>query len=116
MLQRFNGCGVSREPVWLTSSEMTNQRGACGVQRGAIQQLHAAQALTLDSRCRFPHARVVAFRQDDPKFRAPRPLIDAAEKAHFANLRFKACWTAGWTSADTSPPNRATSRTRLELR
>ena len=50
---------------------------------------------------------------------APRARARSSKRrahAHFAKRARSASATAGWTSADTSPPNRATSRTRLELR
>src|SRR5690242_4584720 len=40
------------------------------------------------------------------------PLLPASD----LNFAFRACCTTGSTRADTSPPNRATSRTRLELK
>ena len=116
MLECFNGCGVGGESVRFPGPEQPDHLGEWGVGSGTIEQLHPPQAFTLEPPGRLSHARVIAFRQDDPSPHAPRPFVDAAQEAHFANLRFNACCTAGWTSADTSPPNRATSRTRLELR
>src|SRR4051812_17769577 len=81
-----------------------------------FQHLHDRQPFALHPRRRLLHARIVALGKDDPLLGVPRPLIDAAEKAHLANLRLSACCTTGSTSAETSPPKRATSRTRLELR
>src|SRR2546422_11056853 len=65
---------------------------------------------------RFLHPRVLALGEHDPSLDCPRPFKDAVQKFHFPNLRFRACWTVGSTSCETSPPKRATSRTRLELR
>src|SRR2546428_595080 len=59
---------------------------------------------------------VGAFGQHDSFLRAPRALVQAPAEAHRANFLRSASWTAGCTRADTSPPKRATSRTRLELR
>ena len=83
---------------------------------GTIEELDAADPLALDPRRGLSHPGIVALGQHDAALQAPRPLGDAGQKTHLANLRFRAFCTAGCTSAETSPPKRATSRTRLELR
>src|SRR5712692_5967355 len=80
------------------------------------QNFNDPKALHLDPPRRFLNTRVVALRQHDPPVRPPRPGKHAVQETHFANFFFRASWTAGWTRAETSPPNRATSRTKLELR
>ena len=60
--------------------------------------------------------RVVPLGQHHAPAAGARPLQQGRAHAHFAKRARSASATAGWTSAETSPPNRATSRTRLELR
>ena len=62
------------------------------------------------------HPRVVALAEDDPLPARGRPLEQCLAEAHRWYRSASALATAGWTSPLTSPPNRATSRTRLELR
>ena len=114
MLQRLGGRGVGGKAVGPPRPQMTGQKRHPRIGR-APQHLHDAHALPLHALCCVLHARIIAFRKDDAWFGVPRPLIDAVEEAHFANLRFSAFATVGSTSCDTSPPKRATSRTRLEL-
>ena len=82
----------------------------------ALQHLDDREPVPLDAFRGFLHSRIAAFGKDHALFRLTRPLLDAIQETHLANLRFSACCTFGWTSWETSPPKRATSRTRLELR
>jgi hypothetical protein len=50
------------------------------VGRGAFEQLDAAKSLAFDAGRRFLYARIVALGQDNPQFRAPRPLVHAFQK------------------------------------
>ena len=83
---------------------------------GSIQELYNAQPVPFDPFSGFLHTRIVAFGKHHALARLARALLDAIQKTHLLNLRLSACCTLGWTSCDTSPPKRATSRTRLELR
>src|SRR2546425_1942715 len=115
MLESFGGRRIGGESVGAARPQMTGEERHTRI-GSAPQQLDHSQTLALDALCRLLHARIIALREDDARFGFPRPLIDAVEEAHFPNLRFSACWTVASTSCDTSPPKRATSRTRLELR
>src|SRR6266540_3872762 len=114
MFQGLCGRGIGGESVGAARPQMPGEERQPRIGR-APQDLHGTQSFLLDALCRLLHARIVALRKDDACSGFPRPLIDAVEEAHFPNLRFRACWTVGSTSGDTSPPKRATSRTRLEL-
>src|SRR2546427_8947928 len=122
MPQRIRRRGVRGEFVGPAGSEMTDTSRETGIGKRPRptppQYLHDPEALGLDAARRFLDAGIVALGQDDPPIRPPppRPGEDAVQEAHFANFCCRACWTARGTSAETSPPNRATSRTRLELR
>src|SRR4029077_14416700 len=70
----------------------------------------------VDPRGGGAHAGVLALGQHDAAARAPGPLVQRVAERHFPNFCLSAGPTAGWTRLDTSPPKRATSRTRLELR
>src|SRR2546422_8975641 len=106
----------SRELVGVPRAQQPGAVRGAGVAADVAQQLDDTQALGRQPLGGFPNTRVVAFGQHNAAVRAPRALVQAVAEAHRANLRRRACWTAGCTSADTSPPKRATSRTRLELR
>src|SRR5439155_3630442 len=112
------GCGldVARKLVGAAAPEQPDAVRETGDGKRPVQHLHPRQPFPLESPRRFLDPRVAAFGQDDAAARAPRPLVDAIAERHRPNFRLSACCTAGWTSCDTSPPKRATSRTRLELR
>src|SRR3989442_13359399 len=96
-----------------TAQERTHRR-TCHRQ-ATTEQLHARQPHRFQFLRRFLHPRVLALSEHDASFDRPSPFKDAVQKSHFPNLRLRACWTVGSTSCETSPPKRATSRTRLEL-
>src|SRR6266516_1438718 len=114
MLQCLECCSVGWKLVRSARSKQGNQRASCVVRR-ACQKLNASQTLALNSSPCFLNARILPLGEDDASLALPRPLVDAVQKLHLLNLRFRACCTVGSTSCDTSPPKRATSRTRLEL-
>jgi hypothetical protein len=62
------------------------------------------------------HARIIAFAEYDTRAPAGSTFQQLGAKAHDRNRRAKALATTGCTIGLTSPPNLATSRTRLELR
>src|SRR4051795_2451612 len=62
------------------------------------------------------HPGVLALTEDHPGLPAGSSVDQLASEAHERNRRANALATAGCTRGFTSPPNRATSRTRLELR
>ena len=62
------------------------------------------------------HPGVVALAQHDAFSAGGGAPEQRLAKPHRPYRAASAVATAGWTSALTSPPNRATSRTRLELR
>lgn len=74
------------------------------------------QAVSCKRLCGGLHSRVGAFREDHTHRGGAGPLPESLQETHVANFRRSASATTGWTKASTSPPNRATSRTRLELR
>src|SRR5216110_2985564 len=114
MFERLGGGRIGGKPVGTAGAQMLGEKRRARV-REAAQDLHDTEPQLLDPRRRFLHAWVVSFGEDDARPQFFRPLVDAFEEAHLENLRFSACWTVGSTSGDTSPPKRATSRTRLEL-
>jgi hypothetical protein len=59
---------------------------------------------------------VLSLTEHHPRIPARGPLEQTAAEAHARNRRASALATSGCTSSFTSPPNLATSRTRLELR
>ncbi len=65
---------------------------------------------------RLLHSRIIPLAEDDSGLATSSPFQQLASKAHGANRRASAPATTGWTIGPTSPPNLATSRTRLELR
>src|SRR5436189_4307526 len=115
MLETGGGRGVGRKPVGATAAQQPDAVRETGNGKRPAQQLHTRQPFPLQAPRRFLDPRVAALGQHDAAARAPRPLIDAVAERHRPNFRLSACCTAGWTSSDTSPPKRATSRTRLEL-
>src|SRR5467141_125735 len=114
MLQRLSGGGIRRKSIGTAGAQVTRKKRHARIGR-APQHFHDAHPFLLDALGGLLHARVIAFGEDDAWSGVPRPLIYVVEKAHFPNLRFSAFCTVGSTSCDTSPPKRATSRTRLEL-
>src|SRR5206468_2251752 len=114
MLQRLRGRSVRRESIGTPRAQVAGEKRHARI-GNAPQHFHDAHPFLLDALGRLLHARIIAFGKDDAWSGVPRPLVDAVEKAHFPNLRFSAFWTPGSTSGDTSPPKRATSRTKLEL-
>ena len=65
---------------------------------------------------RLPDAGVLSLAEHDARLPPGGSVQNGAPKAHRANRRASAAATSGCTRALTSPPKRATSRTRLELR
>src|SRR5207244_4493183 len=100
----------------MSGAEQTHHFGERGAGSGTVQELDNSQPQLLDaSRC-GPDACVVSFGEHDAAAGTARPLVHRLAERHRVNFFRSAFCTAGWTSDDTSPPNRATSRTRLELR
>src|SRR5207302_2528466 len=93
--------------------EHVGERGAGG---NTFQELDGSQLQLLDARGGGPDAVVLSLGQHDAAARAPGPLVQGITERHFPNFCLSAWLTEGCTSCDTSPPKRATSRTRLELR
>src|SRR5205809_296601 len=107
---------VGGKPVRPAGAEMLYEAGDGGRGQGPPQHLDYPETTRLQLRRRRAHPRVVALGEHDVLPRAARPFIDAVAEAHRPNFWCNAWRTAGWTSCDTSPPNRATSRTRLDER
>ena len=82
----------------------------------AAQQDGLGHPLVLQPRGGRAHPRVVALAEHDPLAARPRTLEQRPAEAHRWYRSASASATEGCTSVLTSPPNRATSRTRLELR
>src|ERR1044071_9202330 len=107
---------VGGEALWASFSKQLDHLRRRQMGDGPVEQLDLRELLALEHARRFPHALVVSLGKYDTRSELPRLGEDAVQKRHVPNLRFSACCTAGWTSEETSPPKRATSRTRLELR
>src|SRR6266702_1752283 len=107
---------VSWHPARRAGAEMLYEAGDGGRGQGPPQHFDYPETTRLQLRRRRAHPRVVALGEHDVLPRAARPFIDAVAEAHRPNFWCNAWRTAGWTSCDTSPPNRATSRTRLDER
>ena len=83
---------------------------------GTAQENRLGDALLPQPLSRLLHPRVASLAQHDPAPMGRGPLEQSLQKAHGRNRADSAAATEGCTSALTSPPKRATSRTRLELR
>ncbi len=83
---------------------------------GAPEKYGLGDAVLPQPLSRLLHPRVGSLAQHDPAPMGRGPLEQSLQKAHGRNRADSAAATAGCTSALTSPPKRATSRTRLELR
>ncbi len=100
----------------MPGAKVTNEKRDARCGKGPPQNLHHPESFALEPSRGVLDARVVTLGQHDTPPGAPRPLVERVAERHVANFFASACRTAGWTSCDTSPPKRATSRTRLELR
>jgi len=116
MLEGGGGRGVAGEPLLVARTEQADAGREQGAGSRSLEQLDAPEPELFEPGGRSPDARVAPLGQHDAFPRAARPLVQALAERHFANFCRSACRTAGCTSWDTSPPKRATSRTRLELR
>src|SRR5256886_10945417 len=95
---------------------MPDEVGDGGSGKRPPQDFHHPKAFPLQAPGRFLDPRIVTLGEHDALPGAPRPLVRGVAKAHRANFCSSAWRTAGWTSGATLPPNRATSRTRLDER
>src|SRR2546430_11922117 len=116
MGQGGGGRGVGGKSVRVTRPEQADHLREREAGSGPVQELDGPQPQLLDAVRGGAYAVVPSLGQHDAPARPPGPLVQTVPERHFANFSLTAWCTAGWTSCDPSPPNRATSRTRLELR
>src|SRR5205823_2742401 len=116
MREGGRGGGVGGKLVRVTGPEQADHLRQRGAGSGPVQELDRPQPQLLDAGGRGAYAVVLSLGQYNAAARAPGPLVQHLTERHFPNFCLRAWPTAGCTSCDTSPPKRATSRTRLELR
>src|SRR5205809_1776548 len=116
VLEGAGGGGVGGERVGAARSQMSHEIRDAGCGKGPPQYLNHPQTLALQATGGFLDALVGSLGEHDAAPGTARPLVHRVAKRHLPNFCLSAFCTTGWTSCDTSPPKRATSRTRLELR
>ncbi len=116
MAERLTRRAVGGELVRPPGPQVPDARREPRVVADIGEHFHPRQTFGAQTVGRRAHARIVALGEHDAPARASRPLVDAGAEGHRPSFLRRAAWTAGWTSPETSPPKRATSRTRLELR
>jgi len=95
---------------------MSDEIRDAGCGKGPPQNLNHPQTFALQAAGGFLDAVVGSLGEHNAAPGTARPLVHRVAKRHLPNFCLSAFCTTGWTSCDTSPPKRATSRTRLELR
>src|SRR4029077_9814965 len=116
MLQGFRRRRVAGEALGMVRAEQADHLGERGAGSRTLQELDGPEPQPFNPFRGLPHAGVVPFGKHDAPASAPGPLVQRIAKRHRPSFFLSACCTAGWTRLDTSPPKRATSRTRLELK
>src|SRR5205823_2889392 len=116
VLESGGGDGIGGKPVRMPRPKQPGHLGERGAGSRTLQELDDSEPLSLDPRRGGAHALVGPLGEHDAAPGTARPLVHRVAKRHLPNFFLSALCTTGWTSCDTSPPKRATSRTRLELR
>src|SRR3989475_11014523 len=116
VLESGGGRRVGGKRVRAAGSQMSDEIRDAGCGKGPPQNLNHPQTFALQAAGGFLYAVVGSLGEHNAAPGTARPLVHRVAKRPLPNFCLSAFCTTGWTSCDTSPPKRATSRTRLELR